>query len=388
MEPLIPRPGATSRIEDLLSSFPVVAIVGPRQVGKTTLAMSIAATRDEVHTFDLEDPADLARLADPGLALKPLRGLVIIDEIQLRPQLFGLLRALADRPNRPATFLVLGSASPDLMRGTSQTLAGRIAYHRLTGFDLREVGSDQLTRLWLRGAYPRSFLAPDTRNSAEWRRQFISTFLQRDIPQLGLSIPANRMRRFWTMLAHYHGQTLNASELGRSLGVSDKTIRNYLDLLVSTFVVRELLPWHANVKKRQVKSPKVYIDDSGLLHTLLGLDTRQDVERHPKLGASWEGFALSQVIATLNARNDECYFWATHAGAELDLLVVRGSHKRGFEFKRSEAPRVTRSMRSAIDTLGLDELDVVHAGPKTYPLAENIRALAISDILDLIKPLG
>lgn len=373
------------RIEELLSSFPVVALIGPRQVGKTTLARQIAENHEPCHLFDLEDPQDRARLSEPGLTLRPLEGLIIIDEIQFMPELFELLRVLADRADKPAQFLILGSASPELVRDSSESLAGRVAYHRLEGLHLGEV-SDDPSKLWLRGGFPRSYLAASDEESAEWRRQFIATFLQRDIPALGIDIPSSRLRRFWTMLAHYHGQTWNASEFARSFGVSDHTVRNYLDLLTDTYVVRQLQPWHANVAKRQVKSPKVYIEDSGLVHTLLGLETRADVESHPKLGASWEGFAMQEVAARLGARPDECFFWATHAGAELDLLVVRGNQRRGFEFKRTDSPKTTKSMHSALSDLELGQLYVIHGGRHSFPLAERIMAVPLS-ALGEIEPL-
>jgi hypothetical protein len=274
-----------------------------------------------------------------------------------------------------------------MIRGSSETLAGRIAYHHLDGLALDEVDAGERARLWLRGGFPRSFLAVSDGESAEWRREFVQTFLQRDLPQLGVTIAAPTLRRFWSMLAHYHGQTWNASELARSFGVSHHTVRSYLDLLTETFVVRQLQPWHANLKKRQVKSPKIYIEDTGLLHTLLGLETRVDVERHPKLGASWEGFALQQVIVALGARADECHFWATHAGAELDLLVIRGNQRRGFELKRTEAPKTTKSMHTALEDLQLDEIDVIHAGDRTFPLAEQIRAVSIDRLAEDVVPL-
>lgn len=375
------RESAKTRIRTLLENFPVVAIVGPRQVGKTTLAREIAKDLAEaVHTFDLEDPADLGRLHDAGLALKPLRGLVIIDEIQLRPDLFSLLRPLADREGTPARFLILGSASPELLAGSAQSLAGRIAYLELESLNLAEVGVGRMDDLWIRGGFPRAFLSSSEDISYEWREQFIQTFLERDIPQLGINVPTRLMRRFWTMLAHYHGQTLNASELGRSLNITDKTVRTYLDILVLTFVVRELQPYFVNVSKRQVKSPKIYIRDTGILHTLLGLSSKVAVERHPKLGASWESFAMNQVIAAQRARAHECFFWGTHAGAELDLLIVRGEERRGYEFKRTEAPTTSKSMHSAIETLELSSLTVVHAGPKSFPLSEEIQACSIYDL--------
>jgi len=361
----------------------VVAILGARQVGKTTLARAFAQHwRGPVTFLDLERPSDLARLQEPELALEDLRGLVVLDEVQRRPDLFPILRTLADRPAEPARFLALGSASPDLLRQTSESLAGRIAYHPLGGLSLEEVGREHLERLWLRGGFPRAYTAASLEESAAWRHDFISTFLERDLPQLGFRVPSPLIRRFWTMLAHHHGQVLNTSELGRSLGVSHHTVRTYLDMLASTFVVRVLPPWSANLKKRQVKSPKVYITDSGLLHSLLGLETRDDLLAHPKLGASWEGFLLGAVIDRLGLRPDECHFWATHTGAELDLLVVRGRHQRGFEFKRTAAPRTTPSMRSALADLELDRLDVVHAGRDSFPLAERVRAVSASQLLE------
>jgi hypothetical protein len=372
----------------LLDQFPVVAIVGPRQVGKTTLARLVTRQRQvQVHNFDLEDPADRARLAEPGLALRDLEGLVVLDEIQLQPELFGILRVLADRPDEPASFLILGSAAPELVTESSETLAGRIAYHRLTGLDMSELEDGSWEDLWLRGGFPDSYLAPSSEASAEWRRQFISTFLQRDMPQFGINIESATLRRFWTMLAHYHGQTWNASEFARSFGKSAVTMRNYLDILTSTYVVRQLQPWHANVGKRQVKSPKIYLEDSGLMHTLLGLESKTDVERHPKLGASWEGFAMRQVIARLGARDDEVFFWSTHGGAELDLFVKRGTQRRGFEFKRTDAPSTTKSMHVALRDLALDRLDVVHAGDSTFPIHDSIRAVSLERLWNDVEPL-
>ena len=366
----------------------MVAIIGARQVGKTTLARQIMRTQKGPTTYlDLENPADLALLSEPMLALRDVKGLVVIDEIHHAPDLFPVLRVLADR-RRPGTrFLVLGSASPDLLRQTSESLAGRILYYELGGFSIEEVGIKRLERLWIRGGFPRSFLARSERTSAEWRRGFIQTFLARDIPQFGIRIPSPTLYRFWSMLAHYHGQIWNSSEFASSFGVSDNTVRRYLDVLTATFVVRQLQPWYENLKKRQVRSPKVYFADSGLLHRLLDLQNRADVARHPKLGASWEGFALNCVIRRLRARREECFFWAAHAGAELDLLVVRGRVRLGFEFKRTDAPRKTRSMHTVLADLKLKRLDVVHAGEKTFPLEERIRAVALSRVLVDIKPL-
>jgi len=384
---MIPRKERLDELTRLLRQFPVVAILGARQVGKTTLAEALQrAWKQPTHAFDLEREADLARLADPELALAPLRGLVILDEIQRRPDLFSLLRHLADRRPIRARFLLLGSASPEMLRQGNETLAGRIAYYPLTGFSLDEVGGKSLSKLWLRGGFPRSYLAPSHAQSHTWRQQFITTFLERDIPQLGIQVGAATLRRFWTMLAHYHAQIWNASEFGRSFGVADNTVRNYLDILTSAFVIRQLHPWHENLKKRQVKAPKVYLADSGLLHTLLGIQTFVDLESHPKLGASWEGFAMSQITARLAVEPQECYFWATHGGAELDLLVVRGRRRWGFEIKRTSSPAITPSMRTAMSDLNLQRLFVIHAGEHSFDMAKNIRAIAMANLLDELLP--
>ena len=369
------------RLLALLRDHPVAAIIGARQVGKSTLAGLIAsAWEGPVERFDLEDEADLARLADPLRALRPLRGLVVLDEIQRVPQLFRALRVLADRPGAPARFLILGSASPELLHQSSETLAGRIAYRELGGFALDEIGHETPERLWRRGGFPRSYLMRGERQSFEWRREFVRTFLERDLPQLGVNVSARTMRRFWSMLAHCHGQVWNASEFARSFGVADTTVRSYLDHLDSALVVRQLQPWHENISKRQVKSPRVYLRDSGLLHALLNLPSQRDMEGHPKVGASWEGFAIEQVIRLVDAAPEECYFWATHAGAELDLLVLQGGRRLGFEVKLTTAPRLTRSMHIAREDLRLHRLDVVHAGPRSFEMAEGIRALAIGDL--------
>lgn len=364
----------------MLDQFPVVGLAGARQVGKSTLASALADP--EATVFDLERPSDRAALEEAELVLEPLRGLVVLDEIQRAPELFPLLRVLADRPGAPARFLVLGSASPDLLRQGSETLAGRIAWHVLPGLALDEVGAASFDRLWVRGGFPRSFLARDDAASADWRREFVRTFLERDLPQLGFGTPATTLGRFWSMLAHWHGQTWNGAELARSFGVSGHTVRRYLDLLEQALVVRVLPPWHANLSKRQVRSPKVYLADSGLLHTLLDIDTAEALVRHPKVGASWEGFLVGQVAERLGARPEQLYTWATHGGAELDLLVRSGSSLRGFELKRTTTPRVTPSMRIALDDLGLDELVVVHAGSRSFPLGERIRAVAAARLLD------
>jgi predicted AAA+ superfamily ATPase len=384
---MIPRLEHLARVRNLLRTHPVVAILGVRQVGKTTLALELAREAPASTRFDLEDPDDLARLSDAKLALSGLDGLVILDEVQRRPELFPVLRVLADRPDARSRFLVLGSASPDLLRQTSETLAGRVAYHRLDGFDLREVGMDAAEHLWLRGGFPRSFLAGDEADSFDWRRGFVRTFLERDLPALGSQTPSPTLYRFWQMLAHYHAQTWNGAELGRAFGVSATTVRRYLDLLDGALVVRVLPPWFENIGKRQVRSPKVYIQDSGILHALLGIETREDLLSHPKVGASWEGFVLGEVISRLGARPEEVFFWATHAGADLDLLVVRGQRRLGFEIKRTSAPASTRSIHSARTSLGLERIDLIHAGEHTFPLGEGLRAVAFSRLFEDVEPL-
>lgn len=375
-------------IKGLLKRFPVVGIIGARQVGKTTLARAIAGSvKMPVTLYDLENTEDVARLSDPMFALKNAKGLVVIDEIQRYPEIFPVIRVLADRPGVTARFLVLGSASPVLLRQSSETLAGRIFYHHLSGFSLDEVGVDKYARLWLRGGFPRSYLARSNAESGEWRQGFIRTFLERDLPQLGITIHSTTLRRFWTMLSHYHGQIWNSSEFSRSFGVADTTVRNYLDILSSALVVRQIQPWYENISKRQVKAPKVYLADSGILHTLLNIRSIDDLEGHPKMGASWEGFVVDQIIRHLKAQPEECYFWATHAGAELDLLIVHGSKRYGFEIKRTSSPRITPSMRNAISDLKLQRLDIIHAGYATFPLEKRIRAVAITRLLDDLQPL-
>lgn len=385
---MIDRRREIETIQGLLKRHPVVGIVGARQVGKTTLAHALAtATENPTSYYDLENPEDMARLADPMLALKGHQGLVVIDEIQRYPDLYPVLRVLADRVKRPAHFLVLGSASPELLRQSSETLAGRIVYHELGGFALDEVGAANSVRLWLRGGFPRSYLSRSLGQSGEWRRGFIKTFLERDLPQLGITIRAVTLQRFWSMLAHYHAQVFNASEFGRSFGVADTTVRNYLDLLTDAMVVRQLPPWHENISKRQVKAPKVYLADTGLLHTLLNLKTLKDLEGHPKVGASWEGFVMEAIVRRLGARREECFFWATHAGAELDLFVVRGKRRIGVEIKRTSSPKTTPSMRSAVADLGLQRLYVVHAGEHSFDMQKKVRAVAFRRFQEDLSPL-
>ncbi|OAI49453.1 hypothetical protein AYO45_02495 [Gammaproteobacteria bacterium SCGC AG-212-F23] len=384
---MIERIEYINKIKELLKDTPVVALIGPRQVGKTTLAKMVAQDFHEKTFFDLENPTTLARLEDPMLSLQDLRGLVIIDEIQHLPELFKIIRILADRKDMPCRFLVLGSASPALLRQSPESLAGRIAYLEVHGFSLAEVGISHLEELWLRGSFPRSFLASTTNASVNWRREFIRTFLERDLPQLGIEIPAITMRRFWMMLAHYHGQIWNGSEFARAFGMSDSTIRRYLDILTATFIVKQIPPWWENISKRQVKSPKVYINDSGLLHTLFGLNNKEELANHPKIGASWEGFALNAVMNQLNVQPEEVFFWGTHSGAELDLLIMRGNIRLGFEFKRTVAPKITKSLRIAMQDLNLSQGYIVHAGNETFPLAANITALSITQILQKLHPL-
>jgi len=385
---MIERESHVKNIQGLLKRHRVVCIVGARQVGKTTLAHLVTDRRKgQVSAFDLENPEDLARLQDPMLVLNSLKGLIILDEIQRLPGIFEVIRVLADRPRSAAHFLLLGGASPDLLRQTSETLAGRIVYYEFPGLSLNEAGMTDATRLWLRGGFPRSYLARTLKESDEWRRGFIQTFLERDLPQLGVTIRSLTLRRFWTMLAHYHGQIWNASEFARSFGVADTTIRNYLDLLTSAMVIRQVPAWHENIGKRQVKAPKVYVSDSGLLHSLLNLRTQAELESHPKVGASWEGFLVHELIGHIGARADECYFWATHSGAELDLIVVRGQQRLGFEIKRTSSPKLTKSMMNALQDLRLQRLDLIHCGDHTFDLSSRVRAVGFKQMLEHIKPL-
>jgi uncharacterized protein len=368
---LIQRRDDERRVQEAMSRAPIVLLTGPRQAGKSTLARTVVDPAPS-HVFDLEDPRDDARLAEPVLALRDLDGTVVIDEAQRRQDLFPLLRVLADEDHRPGRFLVLGSASPDLVGLAAESLAGRVALVELGGFRLADLGPDALGDLWLRGGLPRSVLARDDVRSAAWRDDYIRTFLERDLAALGVRVPATTMRRFWTMLAHYHGQTWNGAELARALGVAQPTVARYLDALSDALVVRQLQPWFVNIAKRQVRSPKVYVRDSGLLHRLLGIGTIDDLLSHPKVGASWEGFVIEQILL-LDVSDP--WYWATHAGAELDLLVHSAGRPVGLEVKRTDRPRVTPSMRHALTDLDLDRLVVVHAGEQAFRLAERIDAL-------------
>lgn len=372
-----------NEISQAFAVHPIVAILGPRQCGKTTLArqfiQSLGDKFPQRNYFDLENPTDLARLANSSLALENLTGLIVIDEIQKIPDLFPVLRVLIDRPNNSQQYLILGSASRQLIHQSSETLAGRIRYIELTPFSYPEV--DHLQTLWLRGGFPRSYLAADDEQSYLWREAYIQTFLEQDIPNLGIKIPAAQLRRFWMMLAHYHGNTLNASELGRSLSVNHKTVRNYIDILTGTFMIRELQPWFENISKRQVKSSKIYFRDSGIFHSLLGVGDFNALLRYPKLGASWEGLALEEVIRFEQLSPGSCYYWATQADAELDLLIFKNSKRQGFEFKYTDAPKITKSMKIAIQDLKLDQLTVIFPGKQEFPLAKNVRACGLENYL-------
>ena len=382
---MILRRDPADRLAAAVRRAPVTALLGPRQCGKTTLARAFGASRHAT-VFDLESHVDRQRLHNPELTLGALRGLVILDEIQSMPELFSVLRVLVDRPASRARFLILGSASPALVKGASETLAGRIEFVELGGFDLLDTGGDALDVLWWRGGFPRSFLAKRDMDSVAWREAFIQTFLQRDIPQLGITLAAPTLRRFWTMLAHYHGQTWNGSALARSMGVSDKTVRAWLDILTGTFMVRQLPPWFANVAKRQVKAPKIYLRDTGLLHSLLNLPDHAALLSHPGVGASWEGFALEQVLRVL--RPAEAYYWATHNGAELDLLFTHRGRRYGVEFKLSEAPAATRSMHVAIADLELTHIWVVYPGRHRFQMDRRISAWPLCDVAALPRELS
>jgi predicted AAA+ superfamily ATPase len=374
---MVERRELLARIRRALSRGRVVALIGPRQCGKTTLARRIVAA-DSLNYFDLEDPSSLARIADPMTALSPLRGVVVIDEVQRRPDLFPVLRVLADRRPLRARFLVLGNASPDLLRQSSESLAGRLETLSVSGFRLTELGAKALPRHWERGGFPRSFLARSNEDSRTWRRNFIEMLLERDLPQFGVRIPAPALFRFWTMLAHYHGQVWKATDPARSLGVSEPTVRRYLDLLTSLFMVRQLPPWHENLGKRQVKSPKIFIRDSGILHSLLGIRSEKELLGHPKCGASWEGYAIEEVLAAVQP--EEAYFWATHQGAELDLLLLKNGKRLGVEIKRTDAPSITPSMRIAIKDLRLDRLIVLYPGTIRFPLSETVEAVPLREL--------
>ncbi len=379
---MIERKDDLRRLTAALKRSRVVALLGPRQCGKTTLARELVAP-GSLNYFDLEDPRSLARMDEPELSLAPLRGLVVIDEVQRRPNLFPLLRVLADRRPLPARFLLLGSASPELLRQSSESLAGRIEILELQGLSLSQVGPTAAGRHWLRGGFPLSFTARSDVDSIAWRNSFIRTYLERDLPQLGIRIPAATLTRFWTMVAHYHAQTWNAAEVSTAMSVDQTTIRRYLDLFTDLFLIRQLPPWHENLRKRQIKSPKVYIRDTGLLHALLRIPNRKELEQHPKVGASWEGYAIEEVLRAFAP--DEAYTWATYNGAELDLLLFKHGKRIGIECKRTSAPRLTPSMKIATTDLALDRLFVAYPGAQRYPLAEQIEAIPLDELLNIAR---
>lgn len=381
---LVDRPTDVDALRRAVARSPVTLVTGPRQAGKSTLARQVIASSPSAF-FDLEDYRDLGRLAEPMLALRDTGETIVIDEAQHKPDLFPTLRVLVDENRRPGRFVILGSASPDLVGLGSESLAGRVTFVELSGFRLGDVGTDRLDTLWLRGGLPESFLAPSEADSNLWRDNYISTFLERDLAGLGFGFPATTMRRFWTMLAHYHGQHWNGAEIARSIDVSESTVRRYIDALTDALVVRQLPPWFANIKKRQVKAPKVYIRDSGLMHRLLGIGGMLDLERHPKLGAGWEGMVIEQLLN----RYPRGYpsYWRTHGGAELDLRLEAEGKVLGFEIKRTETPSTSKSMHIASADLNLDHLVVVHAGRHRFPLAERITAIGAAELLTAEDPL-
>lgn len=377
---IVRRTPEISLLQERLKTNPVVAMLGPRQCGKTTLAKQlISHWKLPVTFFDCENPRDLQRLEEPLLALEELKGLVVIDEIQRRPELFPILRVLVDRSPK-TRYLILGSASRDLIRQSSESLAGRISYLEIGGFSINHIPFSKRDRLWIRGGFPRSFLASSEKASYQWRQDFIATFLERDIPQLGLQIPAKSLEKFWSMLAHYHGQIFNASEIGRSLEISDHTAQRYLDLLSGTFMVRQLRPWHYNTKKRLIKRPKIYFRDTGILHALLYLEEKKDILFHPKLGASWEGFALEEIIKMIQLRENEAFFWGVHTGAELDLVFHKKGKRFGAEVKYTQAPSVTPSIQHALEELSLSHLWVIYPGKESYPLGKKITVIPLEEI--------
>lgn len=374
---MIARNSWYGEVQDVLDRSNIAALVGPRQCGKTTLARQFL-DEDSANYFDLEDPLSLARLDEPMTALSSLSGLIVIDEIQLKPDLFPVLRVLADRKDFGGKFLILGSASGDLLRQSSESLAGRMETITLQGLTLDELGAQAIPSLWRRGGFPRSYLAKNDTESLAWRKAFVQTLLERDFPNWGIRTSAQMLWRFWTMLAHYHGQIWNAAQLSRALGVSQATIRSYLDLLTDSFMVRQLQPYHSNIKKRQVRSPKIYIRDCGLLHQLLGITSEKDLMTHPKVGASWEGFVIEEILA--KTKPDEAFFWATHQGAEVDLVIKKDGKLFGFECKRTDTPKITPSIKNAIEDINLDYVSIVYPGRKQFSLAENVEALPLATI--------
>lgn len=381
---MIARTRLVESVRQALSRSRVVALLGPRQCGKTTVGGQLLAA-DSSNYFDLEDPASRARLDEPMTALRELKGLVVIDEVQRRPELFPVLRVLADRVPLPAKYLILGSASPTLLRQSSESLAGRIALMQMNGFSLEEMGLAAHLRHWLRGGFPLSYLAEDDARSSLWRADFVRTFLERDLGQMGFAIPSSTMLRFWTMAAHYHGQIWNNAQIAGAMNIGEKSVRRYLDVLTDLYMLRQLQPWHANIKKRQVKSPKVYFRDTGLLHHLLGVRTEKELWTHPKCGASWEGYVIEESLKAVAP--EEAFFWATHQGAEIDLVLIKDGHMLGLECKRVDAPRLTPSMRIALDDLKLERIAVVYPGAKRFPLAERVEAVPLDALVEGMKGL-
>jgi len=375
---MLKRKQLLSKLVTALERSRVVVLLGPRQCGKTTLARELIEVTSPNY-FDLEDPVSLARLDEPMTAIQSLKGLVVIDEVQRRPDLFPVLRVLSDRTPLPARFLILGSASPGLLRQSSESLAGRVEIMSMSGFGLEEVGREEQSRHWLRGGFPLSYLAQSEADSIAWRKNFVQTFLERDLPQLGVKIPATTLLRFWTMIAHYHGQVWNAAEPARSLSMGETSIRRYLDLLTDVFMIRQLPPWFANIAKRQIKAPKVYFRDAGLLHYLLGIRSGKDLLEHPKSGASWEGYVIEEVL--LAVEPDEAYFWGTHGGAEIDLVLHKNGRMFGVECKRVDAPRLTLSMRIALSDLGLERIIVIYSGVKRYSLDKKVEAVPVDEVI-------
>jgi len=374
MRKIIKRSGDIKRIKKLVRLFPVTAITGPRQCGKTFLSKEIKYD----HYFDLENPRDMARLKNPQISLEDLEGVIVIDEIQHRPELFSLLRYLVDG-NKKQKYLILGSASEELVKKSSESLAGRIAYYHLGGFSLVDVGISNIDKLWLRGGLPISYLSRNDEESFLWLENYVTAFLERDIPRLGITIPAYTLRRFWTMLSHYHGQVINFSELGRSFGVSDMTVRKYIEILAGTFMVRVVQPWYVNAGKRLVKRPKIYIRDSGVFHSLTSIGSKKQLFTHNKLGASWEGFAFEYVSKVIGKRAEELYFWSTHTGAEIDLFWQSKGKNWGIEFKYTDVPKITKSMHVAASDLKLAHLYVIYPGKDSFKLSRDITALSIQD---------
>ncbi len=375
---MLDRSDALSRVTTALRRSQVVLVLGPRQSGKTTLARGFVKP-DSPNYFDLESPSDAARLAEPMTALGKLKGTVVIDEIQRRPELFPALRVLADRKPLPARFLVLGSAAPELLRQSSESLAGRVERVELGPFTLAECGAAKLEARWLRGGFPRSFLARSAADSAAWREDFLSALIERDLAAYDTRLAPAMLRRLWTMFAHHHGQTANLSQIAAGLGIASATVRRHLDLLTGLFVARTLQPWFENVGKRQVKSPRLYFRDTGLLHTLLGIGTLKDLLSNPRCGASWEGLVIEEILA--RTPHQDAYWWSTHQGAEIDLVLFHRGKRYGVEVKRADAPGITPSMRSAKDALGLARISVVTPGERTYDLAKDVRVVAIGDLV-------